>query len=194
MKNSLSPSPTSILAHHASRALTALDLSALQSVRNPTPTATPTVSASLDSQYVTRQEFIRWQNQTPSGPQNYSQVGPTPPPNSYNVRNRCTTDGRPICNNCNRVGHIASRFANQARQSFAPSRFNMAQTGYPQRQLPYYNNQHNTFPDRQLPYQNKDNIIMQGTLKILVLIKLHRGLHVFQPCHHHDPHRQPHCT
>ena len=55
LKISLSRSPTSILADQASRALT-LDLSASQTVRNPTPTSTstPTVSASLDSQYVTR--------------------------------------------------------------------------------------------------------------------------------------------
>ena len=63
LKNPLSRSLTSILADQASRARTALDLRASQTVRNPTPTptpaSTPTVSASLDSQYVTRQEFMR---------------------------------------------------------------------------------------------------------------------------------------
>ena len=96
---------------------------------------------------------MKWQNQVQTAPQNYAPVGPMPlPANSYNLRNRRTTDGSPICNNCNRVGHIASRcFANQARQSFAPSRFNMAQTGYPQRQLAY--NQRNTFSNRHAQYQ-----------------------------------------
>ncbi len=145
LKNSLLRSPTSHLADQASRALATLDLGA--SAR------TPTSSSSPDSQYVTRQEFMKWQNQLQSAPQNYSPVGPTSPPlNSYNLRNRRTTDGRPICNNCNRVGHVASRcFANSSRQPFLPNRSNMPQFGYSQRQSPY--NQRNAFSYRQQQYQ-----------------------------------------
>ena len=136
---------------------------------------------------------MRWQNQTQSAPQNYSQVGPTPPPNSYNVRNRRTTDGRPICNNCNRVGHIGSGcFAKQARQSFAPSRFNMAQTGYPQRQLPYYNNQRNTFSDRQLPYQPRQ-YNYAGYAQNPRVNQVAQRPTCFQHFRHRDPHRHPHC-
>ena len=102
LKNSLSRTPTSILADQASRALISLNLGASQATRNSTASSSP------ESQYITRQEFMKRQNQT--APQNYAPVGPKPPPaNSYNLRNRRTTDGRPICNNCNRVGHVASR-------------------------------------------------------------------------------------
>ena len=53
---------------------------------------------------------MKWQNQVQIAPQNYAPVGPMPlPANSYNLCNRRTTYGRPICNNCNRVGHVASR-------------------------------------------------------------------------------------
>ena len=53
LKNSFSRSPASILADQASQALTTLDLGASQIARTPTP------SSSSDSQYVTRQEFMR---------------------------------------------------------------------------------------------------------------------------------------
>ena len=104
LKNSLSRSPTSILADQASRALISFNLGASQATRNSTASSSP------ESQYITRQEFMKWQNQVQTATQNYAPVGPKPPPaNSYNLRNRRTTDGRPICNNCNRVGHVASR-------------------------------------------------------------------------------------
>ena len=164
LKNSLARSPTSISADQASRTLSSSNLEASQATR------TSTAGSSPESQYVTRQEFMKWQYQVQTAPQNYAPVGPMPlPANSYNLRNRRTTDVRPICNNCNRVGHIASRcFANQARPSFAPSRFNMAQSGYPQRQLDY--NQRNTFSNRQAQYQPRQYITIKGMLKIPVLI------------------------
>ena len=75
-------------------------------------------SAIPDSSYVTRQEFQRLQNQLSRLSQSNR-----PLPFDTNIspmRNRRSTDGRPICNRCNQVGHVASRcFVNLHRQNFA---------------------------------------------------------------------------
>ena len=73
LKNSLSRSPTSILADQASRALISFNLGASQATRNSTASSSP------ESQYITRQEFMKWQNQVQTAPQNYAPVGPKPP-------------------------------------------------------------------------------------------------------------------
>ena len=126
LKNSLPRPPTSISADQASRALSSFNLGASQAA------STSTASSSPESQYVKRQEFMKCQNQVQTVAQNYAPVGPMPlPTNSYNLHNRRTTDGRPICNNCNREGHVASRcFVNLLQQPFSPNRFNTPQTGY----------------------------------------------------------------
>ena len=72
-----------------------------------------------DSSYVTRQEFLNSQNQL----SRLSQSNRTSSfdSNLPSMRNRRSTDGRPICNRCNQVGHVASRcFVNLNRQTFTP--------------------------------------------------------------------------
>ena len=70
LKNSISRLPTSILADQASQVLSSFNLGASQA------THTSTASSSPESQYVTRQEFMKWQNQVQTAPQNYAPVGP----------------------------------------------------------------------------------------------------------------------
>jgi hypothetical protein len=122
LKNSLSRPSISVLPNQSSCALSAIDLGSshvtAQTTRN-THTDAPN--------YVTRQEFMSLQNQLQSIPPNSQRVGPAQSPaiSYYNLRNRRTTDRWPICNRCNKVGHIASRcFVNLDRPNFPQSRGN----------------------------------------------------------------------
>ena len=150
LKNSLSRPSISVLPNQSSCALSAIDLGSshvtAQTTRN-THTDAPN--------YVTRQEFMSLQNQLQSIPPNSQRIGPAQPPaiSYYNSRNRRTTDGRPICNRCNKVGHIASRcFVNLDCPNFPQSRGNFNASRGPLSQPQNYlqgQNIWNNFPNNQ---------------------------------------------
>ena len=90
--------------------------------------------------YVTREEFLNLQCRPNNKSTANTQQAIRPNVNT-SFRNRRSTDGRPICNRCDRVGHVASRcFANLNCPNFPQTRdpnlrnFSVPGQFYPPRQ------------------------------------------------------------
>ena len=144
LKNSLSRPNLSASVEHTPRV----------STLPHSPTSNQSSSASPSNPtYVTREEFLNLQSRLNNmSPANTQQA--IRPNVNTSFRNRRSTDGRPICNRCDRVGHVASRcFANLNRpnqfpQTRDPNPRNFSVPGqfYPPRQPNFPSAFRNNFP------------------------------------------------